>query len=250
MDRQARQWREHVEKLSTSQVFALMDFPLRAGLSEAHVFIDKSLSMQLPESEIFDQLTYDYEDQSIFRKEQSCVAICVLHQRALDAAIKEKCRAFLSGIEDGKLSLLNQAECAFLRVMRKLSMLSRDRARRDRIENWLKVDPELERLAEPLLVSGFDRETELALHNLKFTELRSLTQVQLQKELDGILKTEEAMDGELAGPDRPLPGSQRPIGDFEYYGVNGQHDAFERIIRSFGIELKGVSSARPASGSE
>ena len=88
MDRQALQWQEDVETLSTTQVFALMDFPLREGLSEAHIFIDKSLSTRLPEIQIFDQLTYDYEDQSIFRKEQSCVAICVLHERAIDPAIR------------------------------------------------------------------------------------------------------------------------------------------------------------------
>ena len=90
MDRRALQWQEDVETLSTTQVFALMDFPLREGLCEAHIFIDKSLSTRLPEIQIFDQLTYDYEDQSIFRKEQSCVAICVLHERAIDAAVKEQ----------------------------------------------------------------------------------------------------------------------------------------------------------------
>ena len=122
MDRQALQWQEDVETLSTTQVFALMDFPLREGLSEAHIFIDKSLSTRLPEIQIFDQLTYDYEDQSIFRKEQSCVAICVLHERAIDPAIREKCRAFLERLADGALPLLNQVECAFLRVVRKVSM--------------------------------------------------------------------------------------------------------------------------------
>ena len=125
MDRQARQWQDDVEALSTTQVFALMDFPLREGLSEAHIFIDKSLSTRLPEIQIFDQLTYDYEDQSIFRKEQSCVAICMLHQRAIDPAIKDKCRAFLERFADGALPLLNQVECAFLRVVRKVSIMSR-----------------------------------------------------------------------------------------------------------------------------
>jgi hypothetical protein len=145
-DRHALQWREDVEKLATTQVFALMDFPLREGVSEAHIFIDKSLSTRLPEAEIFDQLTYDYEDQSIFRKEQSCVALCVLHQRAIDAAVKEKCRAFLERIEDGKLPLVNQVECAFLRVVRKVSIISRYPALRDEIENQVKAAPELARL--------------------------------------------------------------------------------------------------------
>ena len=127
-----------------------MDFPLREGVSEAHIFIDKSLSTRLPEAQIFDQLTYDYEDQSIFRKEQSCVAICVLHQRALDAAVKEKCRAFLERLEDGKLPLVNQVECAFLRVVRKVSIISRYPPLRDKIENQVKAAPELERFMGPL----------------------------------------------------------------------------------------------------
>lgn len=234
MDRRALQWQDDVEALSTTQVFALMDFPLREGLSEAHVFIDKSLSTRLPEIQIFDQLTYDYEDQSIFRKEQSCVAICVLHQRALDAAVKDKCRAFLERVADGTLPLLNQVECAFLRVVRKLSIMSRHPPLRDKIADRLKAAPELERFVGPL--SAIDaNNTELALHNLKLTELRSLTPEQLETELAGILKIEKAMEGDVTAARDKLSGSEAPVGGFEYYGVNGRHDGFRNIIKSFGI---------------
>jgi len=242
MDRQALQWREEVEKLSTTQVFALMDFPLRGGLSEAHIFIDKSLSTRLPEIQIFDQLTYDYEDQSIFRKEQSCVAICVLHERAIDAAIKEKCRAFLERFEDGKLPLMNQVECAFLRVVRKVSIISLYPLLRDKIENQLKTAPELERFVGPLSALDLNYDTELALHNLKLTELRSLANEQLEKELVEILKTEKAMDDEFIAARAKLSGSESQIGGFEYYGVNGKHYAFKNIIKNFGIAVRGGTS--------
>lgn len=237
MDRQALRWREDVETLSTSQVFALMDFPLRAGISEAHIFIDKSLSIRLPETEIFDQLTYDYEDQSIFRKEQSCVAICVLHERVIDAATKERCRAFLERLADGTLPLLNQVECAFLRAVRKISVVSRHPPVRDKIEKQLKAAPELERFLGPLSAFDLNDDAELALHNLKFTELRSLTSEQLKKELAKILKAEKAIDGEFMAARAKSSDSQ--IGDLEYYGANGRHDAFGNIIRNFGIEVSG-----------
>lgn len=240
-DRQALQWREDVEKLSTSQVFALMDFPLREGLSEAHIFIDKSLSTRLPEIQICDQVTYDYEDQSIFRKEQSYVAICVLHERALDAAIKEKCRAFLERFADGELPLMNQVECAFLRVVRKVSIISPYPLLRDKIENHLKTAPELGRYLGPLSDLDLNYDTELALHNLKLTELRSLTNEQLEKELAEILKTEKAIDDEFIAA-RALSGSEAQTGGFEYYGVNGKHHAFKKIIRDFGIAAGGGAS--------
>jgi hypothetical protein len=233
MDRRALQWQEDVETLSTTQVFALMDFPLREGLSEAHIFIDKSLSTRLPEIQIFDQLTYDYEDQSIFRKEQSCVAVCVLHERAIDAAIKDKCRAFLERVADGTLPLLNKVECAFLRVVRKLSMLSRRPLLRDKIEKQLKAAPELARFVGPL--SALDVDTELALHNLKLTELRSLTKEQLETELAGILKTEKAMEDEFVAARVMSSQPESQTGRFEYYGVNGKHSAFKAIIGNFGI---------------
>ena len=233
MDRRALQWQEDVEALSTTQVFALMDFPLREGISEAHIFIDKSLSTRLPEIQIFDQLTYDYEDQSIFRKEQSCVAVCVLHERALDAAIKEKCRAFLERVADGKLPLLNQVECAFLRVVRKLSVMSRHPLLRDKIANWLKAAPQLERLVGPL--PALHASDELALHNLKLTELRSLTPEQLETELADILKTEKAMEDDFIAVGASVSGSASQSRGFEYYAVNGKHDAFKTIIRSFDI---------------
>lgn len=242
MDRQAQQWREDVEKLSTTQVFAMMDFPLRGERSEAHIFIDKSLSTRLPEIQIFDQLTYDYEDQSIFRKEQSCVALCVLHERAIDAAVKEKCRAFLERVEGGKLPLMNQVECAFLRVIRKVSILSRYPHLRNKIENQLKTAPALERFVGPLSALDVNYDAELALHNLKLTELRSLTNEQLEKELAEILETEKAMDDEFVAARAKLSGSESQIGGFEYYGVNGKHDAFKNIIENFGIEVRGRTS--------
>jgi hypothetical protein len=235
MDRRALQWQEDVEKLSTTQVFALMDFPLREGLSEAHIFIDKSLSTRLPEIQIFDQLTYDYEDQSIFRKEQSCVAVCVLHERAIDAAIRDKCRAFLERIADGELPLLNQVECAFLRVVRKLSIMSRHPLLRDKIANQMKAAPELERFVGTLPALDANDDTELALHNLKLTELRSLTKEQLETELADILKTENAMEDDFTAFCATSSGPESRIGGFEYYGMNGRHDAFKTIVRSFRI---------------
>lgn len=238
-DRQPRQPRDDFETLSTSQVFALMDFPLRAGISEAHVFVDKSLSTRLPETEIFDQVTYDYDDQSIFRKEQSCVAICVLHDRATDAAIKEKCRAFLERIEDGQLSLLNQVECAFLRVVRKLSIISGNAPLRDEAEELLKAAPSLQRFLGPLPILGANEDTELALHNLKFAELRSLVKEQLEKELAEFLKTERAMDDAFILAWAKSSGSGSRIGGLENYGVNGRHHSFGKIIKSFGIEVSG-----------
>ena len=243
-DRHALQWREDVEKLATTQVFALMDFPLREGISEAHIFIDKSLSTRLPEAEIFDQLTYDYEDQSIFRKEQSCVALCVLRQRAIDAAVKEKCRAFLERIEDGRLPLVNQVECAFLRVVRKISIISRYPALRGKIENQVKAAPVLERFMGSLSARDLSDDTELALHNLKFAELGSLTPKQLEKELSEILKTEKVMEDEFAAAHAMSAGSAPRAGGFEHYGVNGRHRAFKNIIRDFGIELRGEASSR------
>jgi hypothetical protein len=244
MDRQALQWPEDVEQLSATQVFAMMDFPLRDGLSEARVFIEKSLSTRLPEIQIFDQLTYDYEDQSIFRKEQSCVAICVLHERAVDAAIKEKCRAFLERVEDGKLPLMNRVECAFLRVIRKLSILSLDRLRRNKIENLLKT-AELDRFVGPLSARDLDHDTELELHNLKLTELRSLTREQLEKELVDILKTEKAVDDEFIAASARSSGPPSRRGGFESYGVNGTHEAFRNIIKTFGIEVGGGTATNP-----
>jgi hypothetical protein len=241
MDRDARQWCEHAERLSASQLFALMDFPLRAGLSEAHIFIDKSLSMQLPESEIFDQLTYDHDDQSIFRKEQSCVALCVLHQRGLDAATRENCHAFLQRLADGRLSLLNQAECGFLRVIRKLSAISRDPARRARLEQWLMAAP----APGALLPPAADRDAELALHNLKFTELKSLTDGELQAQLDTFLKIENAIDGEFATAGGGVSVAETQGASIDSYGLSGRHAVFRAIITSFSIALKDEPAAGP-----
>ena len=79
-----------------------------------------------------------------------CRDLHVCIERAIDPAIKDKCRAFLERFADGALPLLNQVECAFLRVVRKVSMMSRHPLLRDKIENRLKAAPELERFVGPL----------------------------------------------------------------------------------------------------
>ena len=84
--------------------------------------------------------------------------------------------------------------------------------------------------------------TELALHNLKLTELRSLTNEQLETELAGILKTEKAMDDEFIAARANVSGSESQTGGFEYYGVNGRHDRDSRtIIKEFSSIRLGVS---------
>ena len=122
-------------------------------------------------------------------------------------------------------------------MVRKVSIISRYPALRDEIENQVKAAPELARLG-PLSARDLSDDAELALHNLKFTELGSRTHEQLEKELAEILKTERAMeDGFIAA--RAM--SSRPAsraGGFEYYGVNGKHRALKNIIKDFGIEVR------------
>jgi hypothetical protein len=85
MTRHNAAWQKSMEQLDATHIFKLLDLPLHVGgLTESQVFIDKSLMAGTPPMALLTTLTYDFEEQTIFRKEQSFVGVCELYQRTSD----------------------------------------------------------------------------------------------------------------------------------------------------------------------
>ena len=191
-EQNSAKWRSEMARLNAKQVYALMDFPLRGGGSEAEYFIDKSLAEgQLPEN-ILTFLISDFDQQSIFRKEQTFVAASVLFQRTDNEPFGEDCRKFFNQYKDGKLPLLNQVECALLRYMRKSAVLSVYPTLRTRINNDLQVSGEFARFVQPPTALATTFVAELADHDRTFEQLKFLPQDQLPRALDFVIKLESA----------------------------------------------------------
>ena len=150
MDRDREARLQHIEQLDAAQLYSLMDFPLGAGArTEGHYFVEKSLAAGLPANEIFRVLTEDFERQRMFRKLQTFVALCSLHNRTDDEAVKTSCRVFFDRYKDAELPLLNKVECALLRLTRKISVISFYPRLQQQLNRELATAPELIRFVRP-----------------------------------------------------------------------------------------------------
>jgi hypothetical protein len=141
--------RDSLERLNAEQAFDAMESPIFTMETEAGVFVRKSLSDRVPSEQIFNRLTHDFESQSIFRKEQSFLAVCLIYRRTDDEAVKSSCCAFFERYAEAELPLLNQVECSALRVTRKANVISMYPAFREELQEYLKTAPELVRFVHP-----------------------------------------------------------------------------------------------------
>src|SRR5208337_2109665 len=89
-------WRQAMEMLDADEVFASMDDPIPSGpRAHAHFFVDKSLPRGDSPRDIVHRLTHDFDRQSIYRKERTFLALCLLYLRVEDAVVQTEAKAFL-----------------------------------------------------------------------------------------------------------------------------------------------------------
>jgi len=239
MDRDRQIWREHMEQLDAAQVFGLMDLPLRAGPRvEGHYFVEKSLAAGATPQEIFNQLTEGFDRQRIFRKLQTWVGLCALHQATCDEKVKARCSELFDLYKDAELPLLNQVECALLRLTRKFSVLSLYPPLRERLQQELAMAPELIRFVRPPTAFGQMYVVELLHNRLIFEKIKVLSDEQLQHDLAELSKTEARIEEDFRMARAKLPDTEREIGGFEFYGIGGKHYAFKNILINSGVEPK------------
>jgi hypothetical protein len=213
---------------------------LRAGpRSEGHYFVEKSLAAGLPAREVFRTLTDDFDQQRIFRKLQTFLALRSLwFLRPDDEEFKALCREFFDRYKDAELPLLNQVECALLRLTRKISVLSFYQPLRQRLQQELATAPELIRFVRPPTAFDLMYPVEILQNRQMFERIRVLPEAQLRDQLTALLKTEAGIESDFRTARANLPGSERQIGGFETYGVGGKHYAFKNILIECGIEAK------------
>jgi hypothetical protein len=236
MHRDTEIWREHMEQVDAAQVFDnLMDLPLRAGpRSEGRYFVQKSLAAGATAQDVFDKLTEGFDRQPIFRKLQTWVAVRDLYFRS--DQIKALCREFFDLYKDADLPLLNQVECALLRLTRKISVLSLYPPLRQRLQQQLATAPELIRFVSPPTALGVMYPVELLHNRQMFKKIKVLTEAQLRDQLTELLKTEAAIEENFWTARANLPDSERQSGGFEGYGVGGKHYAFRNMLIECGLE--------------
>jgi hypothetical protein len=233
-------WREQIERLSAAEIFEVMDAPLPAGCSEAQYFVAKSFEEGAAPADVLAQLICDFDGQSIFRKSQTFVAVCVLFHRIEDQTLKAAALAFLEKYKDGELPLLSQVECAHLRLTRKIAVLAVYPKLKARIATALESAPEFIRFVQTPNALQETYPFEIVLHQRTFEELKGLTPEILQSRLDCLLRLEGIIEQDFLEARKKLTGweTQGAGTGFEHYGVGGKHPTFKNIMINFGVEQR------------
>jgi hypothetical protein len=235
MNQETAEWRHVMETLDVDETFASMDHPMPPAHTHAHYFLDKCLKKGDTHADILQRLIHDFDRQSIFRKEQTFLAACMLYLRTEDSATKETAKAFLDRYGDADLPLLNQVECAFLRLTRKRNVLSVYPQLRERIAKDMESAPELIRFVQPPSAYSMSYATEIFQHHQTFEKLKQLPEQELQRLLDMLLLAEAEIQKDFKAARKKLPDSEKQILGFEIYGEGGRHYSFKGILHNYGI---------------
>lgn len=231
-------WQKEMEALDAAEIFALMDDPMPSGTTQAHYFINKSFAQRDPAQQMLDRLTRDYERQSIFRKEQTFLAVCLLYLQTEDAVVMTAAKAFLDKYKDADLPPLNQVECTLLRIARKMIVLQAYPKLRESIAQALQSAPELTRFVSPPSAFALTYGGEVELHHRAFEELNRLSKEELEERLPMLLSIEATTDDEFHAARKRLSDSERQTLGFEIYGEGGRHYFFRGVLHNYGIDKR------------
>jgi hypothetical protein len=228
-----------LESFDVEQIFTCLDDPIPSGpTTQAHIFIKKSRAAGLPEREILHRLTNDYGRQSLFRKEQSFLAVCVLYLHTGDIDVMTDAKEFLDTHKDAELPLLNQIECALLRLVRKNNVLQTYPKLREQISQSLQSAPELVRFVNPPSALSITYGDEVQLHHRTFEKLVQYPDAALKSMLKQLLPLEAEINDRFWKARKTLPGSEVQMLGFEIYGEGGRHYFFRGVLHNYGIEQR------------
>jgi hypothetical protein len=236
-----------LDSLDAEQLFARMEFPPNFGRCEAMLFVERSLNGGRAPNEILAQLTHDFGRQSIFRKLQCFIGVCHLYRQVDDAEVRTAARHFLEEHRGADLPLLNQAECALLRLMHKVTILKIYPDLQTKLNRVLRSAPELVRFVQPRTPRDLTYPCELLVHQSAFEYLKGCSDDQLRGTLRSAIEDEVAIEADFqeAHARSAVDGRQQILA-FESLGVGGKEVRFGNIMRNFGIELgKEPEAPRP-----
>lgn len=229
---------EQQQALDSEGAYALMELPMAHRRCEGLIFVDRSLEEGKSVEEIFGRLIHDYDKQSIFRKQQSFAGACALYKKANEAE-KPQIEEFIQEHKSGDLSALNQVECTWIRIVRKLFVIELFPKITERIHAFLQTAPELVRFVSPPTGIEEVRNRELFIHKLNFVRIRDWSEEELKTELTAALNFEQKLSepfSQAKAQSGTLYGATL-LDWIETIGIGGRHVAFTNILQNLELDM-------------
>ena len=122
MDEAYSERQHEFENVPLTSLENYMKYPITTGKQPSAHYVERLLKEKSP-NEIFSLLTSNYDDLSWFQKEHSMIAVCHLHSLIEDPQLKEDIKAYIIRKVSDRISKLNKAESALLRMTRKFFII-------------------------------------------------------------------------------------------------------------------------------
>ena len=209
-----------------------MDLPLIGGKGIGQHIVEKSIELKIDEAQIFNNLIECYEKQSYFRKENTIAALCTLFKKGCDVAVKDNAINFLKSIVDNELPLMNQVECAFVRIRRKLLVISVYSELREEIKQELNVMSEMTRYINPPTVLSETYPAELVSHWSAYKAVVNKSDEELKSLYEKLIQLEKAIDEQYIVAQKSVGDDEREFcGGLEITGLYYKA-AFTNIMKN------------------
>ena len=243
MNQEKADWVEYMNGLDLDATYGSMDDPAAPGQTQVGFVIKKSREHGYTDNEILRRFTHDFDRQNIFHKIQSFHGVAILFQTTSDPALKADAGDFLRRYKEGNLPLLNQVECALLRLDRKKNVLFLYPALRPQIAKVLESTPEIERFVDPPNSYSLTYAAEVGQHHRSFEILTTLPEEQLSSLLTQALDAEAKINDDFWDARKNLTDAEKQMLGFEIYGDEGRHYAFKGILGNLGIKFEEPDAA-------
>lgn len=216
-----------------------MEYPLGRGSNNASIFYVEKLLLTKNELEVFECLIEKYDKYSYFQKEHCFVAVCHLYQLSKNEDLQEKIRNFVESNAYQKLSLLNHAESILIRMVRKINVIYKYPALREKISQQLKDLPEIVRFVDKPIAQNYTYQDELILHDKYFRILSLMKSLELKAVIFALSNTEQLLEKNYKEAKKHQPRDEIEIGGgFECYGEGDTIWSLKNIAFNYKVMKK------------
>lgn len=228
-ERSYEEYQKKLQNLDSESLFLRMNLRERGGKTEADYFVEKYFSGDNSQ-ELFTKLIDDWDRQPIFRKEQTYIALCVLYKLSSERYIRTQIINFLDENRDKELNVLNQVECLFLRITRKLLIIKVYPLFREKIKAYLENVPELIKFVHtPSALKETSFEEEIS-HSLVFCHLLTLDFQKLENLKKKLEKVESEIEIDFQLAQQSMTIDEIQVRRLEDYCIDKKNLAFRNIM--------------------
>lgn len=198
------------------------------------IFLERKLKI-FSEIEVFDICINDYQDCSIFKKENYFRVLSDLYIFSKDDELKDRIKKFLLENVFKKLNIINQVEARAVRVFRKLTVINNYESLRQAISLYVRDFPEIIQFGRKPNPTDFTYPHELMFHDVFFSYIKKLPESELTDLKEKLEHIENEIEEIFKKEKSRIPYKDMEVSGLEKAGYNDMICSLKNIICNKGL---------------